>query len=118
MRMKPAISYFPALLCTEHDSPLDALLSLCVSQAEAMNLVAAACLAGDFSCLLTSIDGGRNVAALRTAEGRWAACHAFLDLASHSRPEALRRLQKIRKRGRRGYLGECADALVKTTLPT
>ena len=37
-----AAPYFPAVICAEFDSPIDALISLCVPHDEAMNLVAAA----------------------------------------------------------------------------
>ena len=105
--------YFPALECALFDSPIDALLSLCVGHDEAMELVIASwpgARTGDFSetssCLLTEVDGGRPVAVLRTAEGRWAACNAFPELACATRSEAERRLKKLQKRGRRGYVAE------------
>lgn len=105
MQDVPVERYFPAILCAEHDSPIDALLALCVPHDEAMDLVAAAWRNGDASCIVTTVDGGRNVAVLRTAEGRWAACNAFLDACSSTRREAERQLQKRLKRGRRGYVG-------------
>jgi len=97
--------YFPAIVCAEFDSPIDALISLCVPQDEAMNLVAASWRSGEPSCVLATIDGGRAVAALRTTDGRWAACNAFLDHCCVSRSEAERQLKKLLKRGRRGCLG-------------
>lgn len=97
--------YFPAIICGEFDSPIDALIALCVPQGEAMTLVAASWSLGNAGSILTSVDGGRSVAALRTAEGRWAACNAFLDDACLTSREAERRLQRLLKRGRRGMVG-------------
>ena len=95
-------TYFPAIICAEFDSPIDALISLCVAHDEAMNLVAAAWRTSDPSCILATLDGGRTVAALRTTAGRWAACNVFLDQCSTSRSEAERQLKKRLKRGKRG----------------
>ena len=97
--------YFPAIVCAEHDSPIDALIALCVPQDEALDLVAASWLNGESTCVLTVLDGGRAVAALRTAEGRWAACNAFPEHGCSSRREAERQLQRLLKRGRRGVVG-------------
>ena len=103
--MSGQTSYFPALLCVLCDSPIDALVALCVPRDEAMELVTAAWGSEPPQCVLATIDGGRCVAALRTAQGRWAACHAFHELASATRSDAERALQKLLKRGRRGYVG-------------
>lgn len=97
--------YFPAIVCVECDSPIDALVALCVPRDEAMNLVAASWRGSESACVLATVDGGRRVAALRTPEGRWAACNAFLDKVCHDRGEAERELGKLLKRGRRGYVG-------------
>jgi hypothetical protein len=97
--------YFPAIVCAEFDSPIDALISLCVPQDEAMTLVAASWRSGGPSCVVATIDGGRAVAALRTTDGRWAACNAFLDHCCASRSEAERQLKKLLKRGKRGCVG-------------
>jgi hypothetical protein len=97
--------YFPAIICAEFDSPIDALISLCVPQDEALDLVAASWRGGASSCVLATIDGGRAVAALQTADGRWAACNAFLAHCSASRSEAERQLKKLLKRGKRGCVG-------------
>lgn len=105
MKDVPADRYFPAILCAEYDSPIDALVSLCVPQDEAMDLVSAAWRNGEVSCIVTAVDGGRNVAVLRTPDGRWAACNAFLDACCSTHSEAERELQKRVKRGRRGYVG-------------
>ena len=105
MKDVPAKRYFPAILCAEYDSPIDALIGLCVPQDEAMNLVAASWRNGEAPCIVTTVDGGRSVAVLRTPEGRWAACNAFLDACCSTRSEAERQLQKRLKRGRRGYVG-------------
>lgn len=101
-------NYFPAVLCTLCDSPIDALVALCVPRDEAMDLVAASWGADQTSCVLATLDGGRTVAALRTAQGRWAACHAFHELACATRSDAERALIKLLKRGRRGYVGVLA----------
>jgi hypothetical protein len=98
--------YFPAVVCVECDSPIDALLALCVRRDEAMDLVAASWRGDAGACILTTVDGGRNVAAIRTPAGRWAACHAFLDHACATRSEAERQLGKLIKRGRSGCVGE------------
>jgi len=97
--------YFPAIVCVECDSPIDALIALCVPRDEAMDLVAASWRNGESTCVLATVDGGRSVAALRTPEGRWAACNAFLDKRCKSPQEAQRELDKLLKRGRRGYIG-------------
>ena len=97
--------YFPAIICAEFDSPIDALISLCVAQDEAMNLVAASWRSGESTCVVATIDGGRGVAALRTPKGRWAACNAFLDYCCPTRGEAERHLNQLLKRGRKGYVG-------------
>lgn len=105
-------SYFPAIICAEFDSPIDALIALCVPQDEAMNLVAASWRNADSSCVVATIDGGRNVAALRMPEGRWAACNAFLDFRCSTARDAERQLQKLLKRGRRGCVGTLAAGQV------
>ncbi len=97
--------YFPAIVCVECDSPIDALVALCIPRDEAMDLVAASWRGGESACVLATVDGGRSVAALRTPEGRWAACNAFVDKRSSSPQEAERELGKLLKRGRRGYIG-------------
>ena len=101
-----AKTYFPAVVCAECDSPIDALLALCVPRGEAMDMVAASWRSDECECILTTVDGGRSVAAMRTPAGRWAACHAFLDHACATRKEAERQLGKLLKRGRQGYVGE------------
>lgn len=97
--------FFPAIVCAEFDSPIDALVSLCVPYSEAMELVAASWVVGATDCIVTVIDGGRSVAVLRTERGRWAACNAFPEHASPSPTEAARQLGKLLRRGRRGMLG-------------
>ncbi|MFZ4537527.1 hypothetical protein [Propionivibrio sp.] len=81
------------------------MVALCVPRDEAMDLVAASWRSEEVICVVAYVDGGRTVAALRTPEGRWAACNAFLDDGCTTRREAERRLQKRLKRGRRGYVG-------------
>ncbi|MEI7430834.1 MAG: hypothetical protein WCL27_10290 [Betaproteobacteria bacterium] len=100
--------YFPAIICAEFDSPIDALIDLCVPQDEALDLVAASWRSGVLSCVLATLDGGREVAALRTADGRWAACNIFLDHCTASRSDAERQLKKLLKRGKRGCVGVLA----------
>jgi len=119
-----AAPYFPAVICAEFDSPIDALISLCVPHDEAMNLVAAAWRSGaaasendcdsgvDAGCILATLDGGRHVAVLRQPAGRWAACNAFLDHRCSTRAEAERLLAKLLKRGRRGMVGVLNAAVV------
>lgn len=97
--------YFPATICHLYDSPIDALVALCVPRAEAMDLVVASWRDGAAESVLATVDGGRDVAALRTAQGRWAACHAFLEHDCSTRREAERLLQKLLKRGRQGCVG-------------
>ena len=99
------VLFFPAVVCAEYDSPIDALVGLHVPQDEAMDLVAASWAAEDAKCVLASVDGGRNVAAIRLPEGRWAACNAFVEHVCTTHNEAERRLQKLLKRGRRGVVG-------------
>lgn len=109
MSKRTSRPYFPAILCVECDSPIDALVALCVPRDEAMNLVAASWRGEASSCVLATVDGGRRVAVLRTPQGRWAACNAFLDFACSTHSEAERQLQKLLKRGRRGYVGVLPD---------
>ena len=63
-----SLRYLPVVVCSEHDSPLDALLALHVAQDDAADAVAAALHAcdGDFApgfAVLAETDGGRPVAA-------------------------------------------------------
>ncbi len=101
----PQTRYFPAIVREEYDSPVDALVGLCVPHDEAMDLVAASWRNGVAEAVVTTVDGGRAVAVMPTKDGRWAACNAFLEHSSPSRQEAERRLQKLLKRGRRGCIG-------------
>jgi hypothetical protein len=97
--------YFPAIVCTVCDSPIDALVALCVPRDEAMDLVTASWRARGAVCIVATLDGGRPVAVLQTPEGRWAACNAFFGEVCATQNEAARRLQKLLKRGRKGYVG-------------
>ena len=97
--------FFPLIVCAEFDSPVDALLSLCVAHDEVMNLVTASWLAEWQDCVVTRVDGGRAVAAMRLPEGRWVACNAYLEDGCSTRNEAERRLKKLLKRGRYGCVG-------------
>ena len=102
--------FFPVVVLAEFDSPIDALLELCVPMDEAMDLVAAVWGREDMSCVLATIDGGRQVAAVRTPEGRWAACNAFPEKGGRV-GEAERQLGKLLRRGRRGYVVQADKAL-------
>jgi hypothetical protein len=97
--------YFPAVICAEHDSPIDALIGLRVSHDEALDLVAAAWADGRARCILARVDGGRQVAAILLPSGRWAACNAFTEQSCATPREAERRLGKLLRRGRRGTVG-------------
>lgn len=96
--------YFPAILRVLRDSPIDALVALTVPRDEALDMVAASWLTGESSSLLATVDGGRPVIVLRTQEGRWAACNVFLGQVCATHQEADRRLSKLLKGGRRGYV--------------
>jgi len=98
--------YFPAIVCVECDSPIDALVALCIPRDEATDLVAASWSGEESRCVMATVDGGRSIAALRTPDGRWAACNAFPEPCYATHREAERQLQKLLKRGRRGYVGE------------
>lgn len=100
--------YVPAIVCAEYDSPIDALIGLCVPQGEAMDLVTASWRNGE-ACLLATIDGGRAVAAIRTPAGRWAACNVFPEYGCPTRKEAERQLGRLLKRGRKGFVAELAS---------
>ncbi|MFT3961682.1 hypothetical protein [Propionivibrio sp.] len=97
--------YFPAAICAEYDSPIDALIGLHVPQDEALDLVAAAWADGGARCVLARVDGGRQVAAILLPGGRWAACNVFAGQFCATPREAGRRLEKLLKRGRRGTVG-------------
>lgn len=107
-----APGYFPAIVCVICDSPIDALVALCVPRDEALALVTASWQSSKAGCLLTTLDGGRPVAVLLTPEGRWAACNAFLDELCATPEEAGRHLDKLLRRGRRGYVAHIDEALV------
>ncbi|MDR1367660.1 MAG: hypothetical protein LBJ76_02955 [Candidatus Accumulibacter sp.] len=97
--------YLAAVVLAEFDSPIDALISLHVPTDEARDVVNASWRADPADCFVCSIDGGRGVAAIRTPEGRWAACHVFSGSPCATRAEAERRLKKPVRRGRRGIVG-------------
>ena len=97
--------YFPAILCIVCDSPIDALVALCVPRDEAMLLVTSTWRDNDAGCIIATLHGGRSIAVLLTPEGRWAACNAFMDELFATPQEAGRRLDQLLKRGRRGYVG-------------
>lgn len=99
------------------DSPIDALVALCVRRKEATELVNASWYGDERGCIVTTLHGGRAVAALLTPEGRWAACNVFLDELFATPQEASRRLAELLRFGRRGYVGHlrCASAMPLTT---
>ncbi|MDO8931146.1 MAG: hypothetical protein Q7U97_02015 [Rhodocyclaceae bacterium] len=105
-----AFGYFPAIVCVVCDSPVDALVALCVRRDEAMELVVASWQDSGASCIVATLHGGRPIAALLTPEGRWAACNAFMDELFATPHEAGRRLDQLLKRGRRGYVGHVRHA--------
>jgi hypothetical protein len=98
--------YFPAIVCIVCDSPVDALVALCVPRAEAMELVTASWRDHEPECIVTTLAGGRVIAVVLTPEGRWAACNAFLEPLSETPQEAGRKLDKLLRRGRTGYVGK------------
>jgi len=97
--------FVPLIVCAEFDSPIDALLSLCVPHDDVMDLVAASWFAEGRNCIAANVDGGRAVAAMRLPDGRWAACNAYPEYGCSTRSEADRRLGKLLKRHRRGGVG-------------
>jgi hypothetical protein len=106
--------YFPAIVRVECDSPIDALVALRIPRHEAMDLFVASWTEVESNCLVAILEGGRPVVVMRTPEGRWAACNAFLSDLCASREEADRRLRKLLKRRRRGYVA-CLPARPTTT---
>jgi hypothetical protein len=72
---------------------------------EAMELVSASWGSEQEDCIVTTLHGGRPVAALLTPEGRWAACNAFLDELFATPQQASKRLAELLRRGRLGYVG-------------
>ena len=98
------VSYFPAVIRSEHHSAFDALVSLGVPRDEVMDLVAASWGRPDES-LVAWVDGGRAVAAIPVAPRCWAACNAYLEKSAPLRREAERELGKVLKRGKRGLVG-------------
>lgn len=109
--------FVPLIVCAEFDSPIDALLSLCVPHDEAMDLVAASWLGDGRDCVATTVDGGRAVAVLRLPDGRWAACNAYPRHTSATRREAERRLAKLRKRHQHGFVGVLTRNECRALLP-
>lgn len=104
-RLERSFDYFPAIICVVCDSPIDALVALCVRYDEAMELVTAAWWSGETECIVATIHGGRQIAVIPTPEGRWAACNAFLNELFPTPEAAGRKLDRLLKRGRQGYVG-------------
>ena len=96
--------FFPVVVCSAHDSPLDALLAMHVAQDEAADAVAAALFTAvdppPGFAVLAEVDGGRAVAAVHTADGRWAAGNAFPEQGGATYAVAERTLSRVVKRGR------------------
>ncbi|MBW7901004.1 MAG: hypothetical protein H3C26_05985 [Rhodocyclaceae bacterium] len=101
--MEAARRYFPAVVRSEHESALDALVALDLPRDEAMDLVVAA-WERPGGAIVAAVDGGRPVAAVPLADGRWAACNAYPEHACASAAEAERRLGRLLRRGRRGLV--------------
>ncbi len=96
-------NYFPAIIRSEHEAALDALLALDLPRGEVMNLLVAHW--GEVGrAILSEVDGGRAVAAVPLDDGRWAACNTFPEHVCASEAEAARRLSMLLKRGRRGLV--------------
>ncbi len=102
--------YFPAIVCVVCDSPIDALVALCVPREEAMLLVTTSWRDRGARCIVTTLHGGRPIAVLPTPDGRWAACNAFMDELFATPQEAGSRLAQLLKRGRVGYVGQIGRA--------
>ena len=92
-------------LVLDGTEPPERLHEQVMARLEAMDLVAASWAVDPSTSLMATLDGGRTVAVLRTPDGRWAACNAFLEHAGSTPREAERQLHKLLKRGRRGYVG-------------
>lgn len=107
--MNPVSRFFPAIVRSEHDSALDALVALDLPRGEAMDLLVASW--GDPGrAILAVVDGGRQVAAVPLADGRWAACNTFPEHLAATFPEAERSLGRLLRRGRRGLVACVAAA--------
>lgn len=104
----PVLRYFPVVIHSEHHSAVDALLALDVPRDEAMDLVVAH-FGAPHCAILACVDGGRAVAAVPLADGRWLAGNAYPGHAVASRAEAERRLARLCKRGRRGVVAAVRD---------
>lgn len=101
--MTPSPRYFPAIVRSEHESALDALLALDLPRGEAMDLLVASWHQPG-SAILAAVDGGRPVAAVPIADGRWAACNTFPEQVSATLAEAERSLGRLLRRGRHGLV--------------
>ncbi|MBK5913542.1 hypothetical protein CCR84_04240 [Rhodocyclus purpureus] len=96
--------YFPVIVCAEHDSPLDALVAMKLPRDEAQDLVVASWLRVQGEAIVARIDGGRHVATLPLADGRWAAGNAYPEPACPTLADAERRLARLLRGGRRGCI--------------
>lgn len=101
--------HFPAITCSLHNSPIDALVALGVPREEVMELVTANWHSGS-DTIFARIHGGRPVVAIGVAAGRWVACNAFPEKASADPREAQRQLDRLLKRGRQGYVAAATAA--------
>ncbi len=107
-----AYVYFPATVCRECDSPIDALQAACVGQREAMDLVVASWSDPEACCLLAKDGGGRYVLVIRLAGGRWAACHPWLAHPYRSHRDAERCVKQSRRHRCRGIVVRIAFSLL------
>lgn len=107
--MNPVARFFPAIVRSEHDSALDALVALDLPRGEAMDLLVAS-WSDPGLAILAVVDGGRPVAAVPLADGRWAACNTFPEQRSTTLAEAERSLSRLLRRGRRGLVACLAAA--------
>ncbi|MBI2308831.1 MAG: hypothetical protein HYU78_16205 [Rhodocyclales bacterium] len=101
--MNPSPRYFPAIVRSEHDSALDALVALDLPRGEAMDLLVASWHQPGCA-ILAAVDGGRPVAAVPLADGRWAACNTFPEQVGATFADAERSLGKLLRRGRYGLV--------------
>lgn len=100
----PVRFYLPVIVSAEHDSALDALVAMKLPRDEAQDLVVASWLRAPGEALLARIDGGRHVATLPLADGRWAAGNAYPEPACPTLADAERRLARLLRGGRRGCI--------------
>lgn len=98
--------FYPAIVRDRFVSPIDALVALGIPGDESTDLVIASWHTSATDRRVPSIVattyGGRPVAVVPLADGRWAACNIFLDTLCATAQEAERRLDRLLKPGTRG----------------